>query len=334
MTAPLLTIAIPTFDRNEVLALTVSALLPQLGPDVRLVIRDNASPRPVAQTLAALVAGAGVLVERNPFNIGGNANMLRCLESCATEWLWVLGDDDLPDADAVQRVLADLRSADAGLVAINYRSELFDRRQALTLRGADDFLARMDSLSNVLFLSASVVRAPALQAHLRLANAYAYCNMPQVLALLLALGAERCVQLSMQHIATWREAPAGASWSVVNASLAFPTVLDLPLPQHQRRLLAAKVEADVNPELLGLARQLLALACADGDAAAARWTWRQMRGRRFGGAPLSARRALAWALGWLFIAPQITRPMVEAAAKLLLGERASRNALQDRTQRI
>ncbi|MGM9481902.1 glycosyltransferase family 2 protein [Roseateles sp. NT4] len=334
MTAPLLTIAIPTFDRNEVLAQTVAALLPQLGPDVSLVIRDNASPRPVAQTLAELVAGADVRIVRNPWNIGGNANILRCLETCETEWLWILGDDDLPDADAVARVLGDVRAAHADLVGVNYRSELYDRRLDLELRGGDDFLARMDSLSNVLFLSASVLRAPALQRHLRLAYAYAYSNMPHVLALLLALGGQGRVRLSTQHIATWCEADAGSSWSVVNASLAFPTVLDLPLPQRQRRLLARKVEADVHPELLGLARQLLALACADGDAAAARWAWRQMRLRRFGGGPLSARRLLAWLLGWLFVAPPLARPVVEAVARAVLGDRSSRNALQDRTQRI
>lgn len=334
MTAPLLTIAIPTFDRNEVLAQTVAALLPQLGSDVRLVIRDNASPRPVAQTLAGLVAGADVEIVRNPWNIGGNANILRCLETCETEWLWILGDDDLPDVDAVARVLADIREGDPALVAVNYRCELFDRRQALELRGGDDFLARMDSLSNLLFLSASVLRAPALQRHLRLAYAYAYSNMPHVLALLLALGTEGRVKLSTQHIVTWGEADAGSSWSVVNASLAFPTVLDLPLPQRQREQLARKVEADVHPELLGLARQLLALACVDGDDAMARWTWKQMRQRRFGGGPLSARRLLAWLLGVLFVAPRLTRPVVEAVARALLGQRATRNALQDRTQRI
>lgn len=334
MTAPLLTIAIPTFDRNEVLARTVSVLLPQLGPEVRLIIRDNASPRPVAQTLPHLCDEAGVQIVRNPWNIGGNANILRCLESCETEWLWVLGDDDLPEADAVRRVLADIRAADATLVSLNYRCELYERQAELELCGSDEFLARMDSLSNVLFLSASVFRAPALQQQLRLAHAYAYSNMPHVLALLLALGREGRVKLSMQKIVTWGEADASGSWSVVNAALAFPTALDLPLPQHQRRLLARKIEADVHPELLGLARQLLALACAERDAAMARWTWRQMRLRRFAGGPLTGRRLLAWWLGGLFLAPRWTRPAVEAVARALLGERARRNVLQDRTRRI
>ena len=334
MTAPLLTIAIPTFDRNAILMQTVAALLPQLRPEVRLVIRDNASPQAVADTLSGLASGAHMQIQRNQWNIGGNANVLRCLETCETEWLWILGDDDLPDPDAVARVLAEIGEADASLIGVNYRSELYDRRRDLELRGAEDFLRRMDSLSNVLFLSASILRAPALQQHLRQAYAYAYSNMPHVLALLLALGTEGRMKLSTQHLVTWCEADAGSAWSVVNASLAFPTVLDLPLPQRQRRLLARKVEADVHPELLGLARQLLALACAERDAAAARWAWRQMRMRRFGGQPFSARGLLAWMLGALFLAPPLTRPVVETVARIVLGKRATRNALQDRTQRI
>lgn len=333
MTRPLLTISIPTFDRNEILLQTVTALLPQLGPDVTLVIRDNASPQPVALTLSALASEADIQITRNPWNIGGSANVLRCLETCETEWLWILGDDDVPDADAVSRVLADVRDADASLIGVNYRSELFDRRRDLELCGTEAFLTQMDSLSNILFLSASILRAPALQRHMRLAYNYSYSGMPHVLALLLALGAEGRFKLSTQHLVTWREADAGSSWPVVTASLAFPTVLDLPLPQHQRRLLARKVEADVHPELLGLARQLLAQSCADGDAAAARWTWRQMRLRRFAGGPMSVRRLLAWLLGYLFVVPMLSRPVVEAVARVVLGKRATRNALQDRTQR-
>ncbi len=312
----------------------MGALLSQLTPEVSLVIRDNASPRPVHETLASLVADADVQIERNPRNIGANANILRCLETCQTEWLWLLGDDDLPDTDAVARVLAELRAAPPDLVCINYRSELFDRRRDVELCGAEPFLAGVDSLSNVLFLSASVVRAPALQGHLRIAYTYAYSSMPHVVALLLALGSAGRVRLSTKHIATRREADASRSWSVVNAALAFPTVLDLPLPQSQRLLLARKIEADVHPELLGLARQLLAVASAQNDAAEARWVWRQMRQRRFSGLGLSARSLLALTLGALLWAPGLTRPVVEAVARAVLGARAGRNTLQDRTARI
>jgi hypothetical protein len=331
----LLTIAIPSFDRNELLERAVRSLLPQLCPGVRLVVRDNASPTPAQQSLAAWVAGRDdVEVVRNPGNIGGNANFLRCLETCQTEWLWVLGDDDAPAADAVARILADIRAAPPALLAISYRCELFNRQRPLEVQGMDGLIERMDSLSSLLFLSTNVLRAPALQRQLRMAYAYAYSNMPQIIALMYAAGSEGRVRFSMERIVSWADAEASRTWSVVNAALAFPTLLDLPLSQPQRRLLAAKLEQDVHPALAGLARQLLALACAEGDFAAARWTWRQMRLRRFGGQGLSMRRALAWLLGWLLLAPRLSRPVVETVARLVLRERAAHNTLQDRTRRI
>lgn len=331
----LLTIAIPTFDRNEQLGRTVAALLPQLQPGIRLVIRDNASPVPVATSLGAVIAGRDdVSVVRNACNIGGGANVLRCLESCETEWLWILGDDDIPLPGAVSRILGDILGADAELLSVNYRCELYDRREARELRGADDFLTRADSLSNLLLLSASVLRAPRLKPQLRLAYAHLSSWIAHVAALLFALGDSGRVRLSMEHIVSWAPPDPTESWSVVSAALAFPTAADLPLTQRQRELLLARMEADIQPELLGLARQLLARACVDNDGAGARWTWRQIRLRRFGGSLRSVRAWLAWLLGWLFVAPRLTRPVVEAFAVWRLGDEVGRNVLQDPMKRI
>lgn len=331
----LLTIAIPTFDRNEQLARTVAALLPQLRPGVQLVIRDNASPVPVASTLEALIAGrSDVCVVRNVCNIGGGANVLRCLEACETEWLWILGDDDTPIPGAVTCILADINAADAGLVGVNYRCELYDRREARELRGVDDFLARADSLSNLLLLSATVVRAPRLKPQLRLAYAYMSSWISHLAALLFSLGEDGRVRLSMERIVRWEPPDLAASWSIIGAALAFSTAADLPLTQRQRGMLMARMESDIQPELLGLARQLLASACEAGDGAGARWTWRQIRYRRFGGRLRSVRAWLAWGLGGLFVAPRLTRPLVEAVARWHLGDRAGRNVLQDPMKRI
>jgi hypothetical protein len=331
----LLTIAIPTFDRNADLARTVRVLLPQLRPGVLLVIRDNASPVPVSETLAPLVDGnESVEVVRNRFNIGGDANVLRCIETCQTEWLWVLGDDDLPAPDAVDRIALDIQSAHPSLICVNYRCELHDRKDALELKGMDDFLRRMDSLSNVLFLSSNIYRAPALQEQLRLAYTYSSSHMPQVIALMYALGVEGRIRLSMDQIASWSEGEFRKSWSVVNAALGFPIILDLPLSQSQRMALARKAEADAHPALLGVARQLLFVASAGRDRANVRWLWRQIRYRRFGGLPWSFQKLLAGLLQVLFLAPHTAQPLIEAVARLILRERALRNTLQDRQERM
>src|SRR5262245_2262452 len=101
---PRLTIAIPTFDRNDLLCTHVTRLLPQLTPEVRLTILDNSSPRPVSEDLARLLeknSEAKVDIVRHQFNIGAAANILRCIELCQTPWIWILGDDDQPLDNAV-----------------------------------------------------------------------------------------------------------------------------------------------------------------------------------------------------------------------------------------
>ncbi|MCK6682149.1 MAG: glycosyltransferase [Thermoanaerobaculia bacterium] len=330
-----LTIAIPTFDRNADLERSVRALLPQLRPGVRLIIRDNASPDPVSPSLAPLLGDRpDVTIVRNPFNIGGDANVLRCLETCQTEWLWILGDDDLPVPDALERILTEIHQAPETLLCVNYRSELFDRTAALELQGTEEFIFKMDSLSNILFLSSNIYRAPALKTQLRLAYTYSSTHMPHVVALLFALGSHGRIRLSTQQIAVWSEPELHRSWSVVNAALGFPTILDLPLSQRARIALARKAEGSAHPALLGLARQLLFLSSAEGDPAHARWLWRQIRYRRYGGLPLSFQKLLAFLLQGLFLAPGTVQPLVELAARLLLGGRASRNSLQDRSERI
>lgn len=333
----MLTIAIPTFDRPELLRKTVALVLPQLRPGVKLVIRDNASSLPAEEVLRSLLAehlAVDVRIERNRFNLGGNPNILRCLELCESEWVWILGDDDLPATNAVETILSDIESAPADLVFINYRCQLYNRREERELRGLDDFVERVDSISSALFLSASILRAPAAQKHLRLAYTYAYSNMPHLIAVMYALREGGIARLSMKEIADWQRPPPQQRWSVLNAALAFPTMLDLPFSSEIRKRLAEKLEADVNPELFGLFRQLLALAHAERDPEMARWLWKQVRERRYGAQGWTRSRLTAHALTVLLAHPELSHRLVEIAARVLLGERAGDNQLQDRYARI
>jgi hypothetical protein len=335
--APLVTVVIPTFNRNEMLLRSVKLLLPQLRQEVQLAVRDNASPVPASETLrpALLSVPAGqMVVSRNPTNIGGNANVLRCIEECETEWIWILGDDDTPEPDAIDRILSEIRLADDRLVYVNYRSELFDRTKPVELHTAADLFERTDSISNALFLSASIFRTPAIKKHLRLAHAYSYSNMPHLIAVYLALAEGGIARLSTEKIASWQVPEFRDAWSVVNGALAFPTLLDLPLGTKDRIALGRRLEEDIHPELLGLARQVLMVARADGDTRNARWIWHQIRTRRYGGLPYTGRKLLAWSLGWLFLAPRLSHPIVELFARIILKDMARRNVVQDRIARI
>ena len=331
----ILTIAIPTFDRNAILERTVAALLPQLTNACRLLVLDNHSPTPVAETLAPLLArhpGVDAQVVRHPVNIGGNANVLRCIERCETEWLWVLGDDDLPEPDAVERVLGDVAAHLAALF-LNYRTELFERRTGFVTRGRREFVERMDSLSNVLFISAGVFRGPAVRSQLRLAYAYAYSNAPHLIALIAALGdADACV-FSTAQIAHWEMAPFAQRWSMVNIALSFPTLLDVPFGPDIRAALDRKLQA-IHPPLPGLVRQLQFIALESGDRREARFVIDQVCARRLALRPGGRAHAAAAAARLLVRWPRLTSPAVEWVARRLLGEAARENRLQDRVGRI
>ena len=80
-----LTIAIPTYNRNEILYKNFEKLLSQITDECRVIIFDNCSDVPVNDTIAELVevnSHIEISVVRNRYNIGMTANILKCFEIC------------------------------------------------------------------------------------------------------------------------------------------------------------------------------------------------------------------------------------------------------------
>ncbi len=113
---PLLTFAIPTFNRGSYLAQLLEALDPQVRgePAIELLVADNASTDGTAELLAEFAArGLPVRVLRGETNVGSDANFLRCMEEARGRFVWIFGDDDLVAPDALTRLLPVLRAADS-----------------------------------------------------------------------------------------------------------------------------------------------------------------------------------------------------------------------------
>ena len=92
-----LTIAIPTYNRNEILKNNLRKLIPQITSDCKILILDNCSDVPVLDSLRDIIkeySNVDINVIRNSYNLGLTGNILRCFEMCTDPWLWVLGDDD------------------------------------------------------------------------------------------------------------------------------------------------------------------------------------------------------------------------------------------------
>jgi abequosyltransferase len=105
---PLLTIAIPTYNRSSYLAHLLGILAPQLTdtPNVELIISDNASPDDTSAVIKNFQkTGLQVTYIRNETNIGPDANFLQCFEKSNGKYVWIFGDDDVIVPGAIDKIL-------------------------------------------------------------------------------------------------------------------------------------------------------------------------------------------------------------------------------------
>lgn len=118
---PLLTIAIPTYNRSALLAELLSILVPQLEtePSVELLISDNASPDDTWDVVMRFCSNnPRFRVLRNPVNIGSDANFLQCFREARGKYLWLVGDDDILVPGSVAKIATLLSAADYDLVFV------------------------------------------------------------------------------------------------------------------------------------------------------------------------------------------------------------------------
>jgi abequosyltransferase len=96
--SPLLTIAIPTYNRSRYLGRLLDSLAPQLENETRveLLISDNASPDGTQATLEDY-RGQGLVFRSilNLNNIGADANIGQCFAQASGKYVWIIGDDDV-----------------------------------------------------------------------------------------------------------------------------------------------------------------------------------------------------------------------------------------------
>ncbi|HVC90960.1 MAG TPA: glycosyltransferase family 2 protein [Acidobacteriaceae bacterium] len=132
---PLLTIAIPTFNRAKYLRESLSTLFDQLDaqPTVELLVSDNASSDETSAVIDEFqTRGLKLRYLRNEVNLGVDANFLRCFEQACGKYLWVLGDDDIVVPGGLNKILRMLEAADYALIylcAYSFRSDYLTERQ-------------------------------------------------------------------------------------------------------------------------------------------------------------------------------------------------------------
>ena len=108
-TAPRVTVAIPTYNRAELLREAIGSVLAQTYRDFVLVVSDNASTDHTRAVVTA-VDDPRVRYVRRADNLGLVGNWNACMAEAETEYVIVLSDDDLLRADYLAEAVAALEA--------------------------------------------------------------------------------------------------------------------------------------------------------------------------------------------------------------------------------
>jgi abequosyltransferase len=131
--SPLLTIAIPTYNRSHNLVMLLASLAPQLTNEslVELLISDNASSDDTSSAIEAYRRKGMVFRSiRNEINLGADSNIAQCFAEAAGQYVWIVGDDDIVLPGALAVILSLLEQDEYDIVHI--RGKDFDNNHQLS----------------------------------------------------------------------------------------------------------------------------------------------------------------------------------------------------------
>ena len=105
-----LTLVIPTYNREQRLKRTLDILEIQSDDDFDIIILDNCSEYNVEQVLDKRSVGFKNRVEivHNKANIGMAVNLANAFIQKRDGWVWMLSDDDVPSAYAVESIYEEI----------------------------------------------------------------------------------------------------------------------------------------------------------------------------------------------------------------------------------
>lgn len=174
---PLLTFAIPTYNRHECLKLLLDALLPEVaeansqGLKVEVLVCNNASPDGTAAYLDGLAGRSGLRVAHHPQNLGPDANAIFCFEQARGQYVWIFGDDDLPLPGALSMIVKSLERDQPDLLFLpahwhvgELNAYLDQRAQPGTPVAIDAMALALEANAYTTFISSWVANRLAYQA--------------------------------------------------------------------------------------------------------------------------------------------------------------------------
>ena len=116
---PLLSVAIPTYNRSANLAALLDGLASQVAAEsrVELLISDNCSSDDTQEIVHRFInQGLRCRYIRNEINIGPDLNFLQCYNLAEGQYVWIFGDDDVILPGSLEFILGQIDGRHLDLV--------------------------------------------------------------------------------------------------------------------------------------------------------------------------------------------------------------------------
>jgi len=163
---PLLTLAIPTYNRSTYLRQLLENLEVPLRGELRveLIVSDNCSSDDTPALVAEFQArGMRIHSIRNAVNIGADGNFVQCYEAARGKYFWIIGDDDLLAPGAMSSILDRIQAEEYDIIYLSQfpikepvgELEHQQIRNAVEIRSAEEFARRIHVFFT--FISANIV---------------------------------------------------------------------------------------------------------------------------------------------------------------------------------
>ena len=115
----LLTIAIPTYNRKELLKRALNSIIPQLNSKIEILVSDNASEDGTDELIAESFPMVRYI--KNKINMGWDYNFLQCYREAKGKYVIILGSDDRISAGCIEYLTDFLERNDCDSVFVNFR---------------------------------------------------------------------------------------------------------------------------------------------------------------------------------------------------------------------
>lgn len=130
---PLLSIAIPTYNRGDLLQVclqTITSQCSEHAEEIEILISNNASTDHTQEVVESYVdCGYPIKYYSNNTNLGPDYNIKRCFELASGKYVWIFSDDDLILPNAINRLLPLLRNHHFGIITLapNFYREIINK---------------------------------------------------------------------------------------------------------------------------------------------------------------------------------------------------------------